>query len=49
MKPCHKPPKDAVKALKKAAREAFGFQRVRITRNGRKYVRSREKRQRIED
>lgn len=28
MKPRHKPPKDAVKALKKAAREAFGFQRV---------------------
>jgi len=44
MKPRHKPPKDAVKALKKAAREEFGMEVTRMSSNRKKYVRSREKR-----
>ena len=35
---------ETVKALKRAAREDFGFQPTHITSNKRKYVRSREKR-----
>lgn len=38
-------PRDPVKALKKAARDAFGFQVTRISENRKKYARSREKRQ----
>ena len=40
----HDKPKDPVKALKRAAREEFGFQPTRIAANRTKYSRSREKR-----
>ena len=36
------PPKNPVKALKRAARDAYGLEPTRITRNNRKYARSRE-------
>ena len=49
MKAKHKPPKDPLKALKNAARKEFGFQVTRIASNRKKYVRSREKRQRNEE
>lgn len=35
---------DTVKALKRAAREEFGFQPTRISSNRKKYVRNRENR-----
>jgi hypothetical protein len=37
-------PRDAVKALKRAAREAYGFQKPRITANRKRYSRPRAKR-----
>lgn len=37
-------PSDPVKALKRAARDEFGFQPTRISANKAKYSRSREKR-----
>lgn len=37
-------PKTLLAALKKAARQEFGFQPTRISKNRRKYTRSREKR-----
>lgn len=38
-----------VKALKRAAREEFGFEPTRISSNKTKYSRSREKRQWMQD
>lgn len=40
----HPSSKNAIKALKKAAREDFGFQPTRISANRKKYNRAREKR-----
>ena len=37
-------PSDSLKALKSAAREEFGFEPTRISKNQKKYSRSREKR-----
>lgn len=37
-------PSDPVKALKRAARDEFGFEPNRISKNQKKYSRSREKR-----
>lgn len=37
-------PKTLLAALKKAARQEFGFQPTRISKNRRKYTRNREKR-----
>ncbi len=42
-------PKTLLAALKKAARQDFGFQPTRISKNRRKYDRSREKRLRDDD
>jgi len=39
-----RPPKTLLAALKKAAREEFGIQPTRMSKNRKKYVRSREKR-----
>lgn len=36
-------PSDPVKALKRAARDEFGFEPTRISKNRKKYSRSREK------
>ena len=37
-------PSDPVKALKRATRDEFGFEPTRISKNQKKYSRSREKR-----
>lgn len=44
MKSRHKQPKNPLKALKNAARDEFGFEPTRISKNQKKYSRSREKR-----
>lgn len=44
MKSRHNQPKNPLKALKRAARDEFGFEPTRISSNKAKYARSREKR-----
>lgn len=49
MKPRHNHPKNPIRAMKKAARDEFGFGPTRISKNQKKYSRSREKRSWMRD